>query len=681
MNNRASDAFARHIGDVAAILLGEPNRERSGPKEHRYGTHGSLSIRLDRGTWFDHEAREGGGVLKLIERETGRGGVSAIEWLRENGFPVEDAPRPRLSWDERIAASYAYRDETGAHLFDVVRLHSPKDFRQRAPDGTWKTKGIPRVVYRLPELLAADPDALVFFVEGEKDADRLASIGLVATTSPGGAGQWRDHYADSLKGRCVVVIPDNDQAGRDHAAAVLASCRKRGIRAAVLTLTELPEKGDVSDWLDTMGSSDELEWLASQALAERPDDGPEEERPADAEGASEATTARRATPFRLRPGWEIEPRRWLYDRRLIGGYVALTVSPGGLGKSTLVICEALAMVSGKPLLGRRPARPLRVWLFNGEDDKAELERRVTACAEHYDVTAEDIGERLFVDSGRDGPLVLAGQARDGVVLHRDRADALVAELRAREIDVFVADPFVTTHAVPENDNTAINAVVGLWREIADRAGCAVEIVHHAQKAAMLHGADLGMAQSRGASALIDGVRSARFLVPMSEDEATKAGLAGPAGFFRVVQGKANLAPRSDEAVWLHMASRALGNGAGLYPDGDLVGVPELWEKPDAFDGVTLADLAAVQAGIADGEARESEQSAAWVGRAVGDVLGLDVGPAKGRTREQTAARARVKAILAQWIGSGALRRETRHSARDGRDVPFVVVGEPAHAAA
>lgn len=79
----------------------------------------------------------------------------------------------------------------------------------------------------------------------------------------------------------------------------------------------------------------------------------------------------------------------------------------------------------------------------------------------------------------------------------------------------------------------------------------------------MNGADLGIAQSRGASALIDGVRSARFLVAMTDDQATKAGLDSPRGMFRVETGKANLAPKPDKATWIRMASVALGSPAIL----------------------------------------------------------------------------------------------------------------------
>ena len=94
-----------------------------------------------------------------------------------------------------IAAVYEYHDETGVLLYASVRFE-PKAFRQGKPDGqgglTWNMAGVRRVPYRLPELVrAAQAGELVWIVEGEKDADRLAALGLVATTNVGGAGKWR----------------------------------------------------------------------------------------------------------------------------------------------------------------------------------------------------------------------------------------------------------------------------------------------------------------------------------------------------------------------------------------------------------------------------------------------------------------------------------------------------------
>ena len=120
--------------------------------------------------------------------------------------------------------------------------------------------------YRLPALLAAPEGSLVFVVEGEKDADRLAGLDLLATTNAGGAGTWREDYNAALIGRRVVIAPDNDNTGREHAETVQASLVAAGVSVAILELEGLPPKGDVSDWLNAGGTAERLVALAEAAL-------------------------------------------------------------------------------------------------------------------------------------------------------------------------------------------------------------------------------------------------------------------------------------------------------------------------------------------------------------------------------------------------------------------------------
>jgi hypothetical protein len=181
---------------------------------------------------------------------------------------------------EQIVATYAYRDEQGDLLSEVVRFE-PKNFRQRRPDGKgghiWNVEGVRRVLYRLPEL----KDRVVWVVEGEKDADRLRGFGTWATTSLGGAGKWRDEYAQQLVGqgvKTVLIIPDNDDAGERHARNVARSCLAAGLQVFIVRLPGLPEKGDVSDWLDQGHTLEDLadlfeheaEAVTATSVAEEP---------------------------------------------------------------------------------------------------------------------------------------------------------------------------------------------------------------------------------------------------------------------------------------------------------------------------------------------------------------------------------------------------------------------------
>jgi len=164
-----------------------------------------------------------------------------------------------IPWQERkskIIKTHDYTDSVGTLLYQVCRME-PKDFRQRRPDGNggwhWNLKGIQPVLYRLPEVITHGE---VVIVEGEKDADAVASLGLCSTTCPMGAKKWKDSYNETLKGKHVVLIPDNDQEGREHMAQVGASLNGVTASLKLLELPDLPSKGDFSDWLEKVGDKE-----------------------------------------------------------------------------------------------------------------------------------------------------------------------------------------------------------------------------------------------------------------------------------------------------------------------------------------------------------------------------------------------------------------------------------------
>jgi hypothetical protein len=280
--------FTGLMPKVASLLLGEPNARLSRGPRLRFGAHGSMEIDTDEGWFDDHEAKERGGVLKLIQHKEGVDAAGAFRWLEEQGLKDRAPLPPRvrgtladavngISSDKPAGpAFYDYCDEEGAVLFRVERRGkgAVPPFLQHGPDGQGGfhtargcMQGVRRVPYRLPELLAADPAEPVFLCEGEKDADRLAAGGLIATTNPGGAGKFGKDLAPAFAGRRVVLLQDNDKAGADHVAAAAQALDGVAAQAMPLLLPGLPPKGDVSDWLAAGGSTFELRQLAGQRLA------------------------------------------------------------------------------------------------------------------------------------------------------------------------------------------------------------------------------------------------------------------------------------------------------------------------------------------------------------------------------------------------------------------------------
>lgn len=291
-------------------------------------------------------------------------GCKPEDVVRAIGIPLADMFPPREeSAKAQIIARYAYRDEAEQLLYEVVRF-DPKDFRQRCPDGSggwsWSLKGVRRVLYRLPELLAADPAEPVFVVEGEKDADALTGRGLVATTSVGGAGKWRPEYSKALGGRGVVVLPDNDKPGKEYAAQVAVALQGVARSVKVIELPGLPDKGDVSDWLAAGGDAATLERMAHEVA---PSAGVDDFRPScerlDGESERRLALAARVVPFGV--GYLDDYCLGIHPTDLV-----VLCAATGAGKTTIAALIAqLAAARGK-----------RVHFFALEAHKGEIEQRM-----------------------------------------------------------------------------------------------------------------------------------------------------------------------------------------------------------------------------------------------------------------------------------------------------------------
>lgn len=198
--------------------------------------------------------------------------------------PIERRERPR------VVAEYTYCDEHGEVLYLVRRLEpgydgQRKTFRQFRPDGSPGVSGIRRVLYQLPEVIAAaQGGGTILIPEGEKDVENLRALGVAATCNVGGAGKWHDAYTSHLRGAGqVIVIADRDDPGRKHAQQVADSVRRAGIPVRIV---EAAKGKDVSDHLAAGLGFDDL----------LPVDEAQEEPPADAEPLEPLTEVRAPLP-------------------------------------------------------------------------------------------------------------------------------------------------------------------------------------------------------------------------------------------------------------------------------------------------------------------------------------------------------------------------------------------------
>jgi hypothetical protein len=351
------------------------------------------------------------------------------------------------------------------------------------------------------------------------------------------------------------------------------------------------------------------------------------------------------TPYVCTDPKAIPPRAWLYPPYYIRKFAGSTVATGGAGKSSLLIGEAVAMASGRALLGIMPMPDLRVWYWNGEDPQDELKRRVQAVLQHHNVSPEDIAGRLFVDSGRDLPIRIAelkdGSTRIAVPIVNEMIEAI----RDQRIDCLIVDPFVSSHGVPENDNNAIDQVAKKWADIADKTNAHIHISHHTRKT---NGNGAAAEDSRGASSLHNAMRTRRVLNTMGAGEAQSAGITGNArlSYFKSDAAGSSMMKPAEALDWYQFRSINLGNGTDAYPEGDNVGVVTRWEYKAATLELSEEDTAAALETLESGGPwRESPTAVAWAGRAVAEAVGLDLA-ADGVKKH-------VVRLLAAWVSEGS----------------------------
>jgi hypothetical protein len=546
--------------------------------------------------------------------------------------------RTQRSDPPRVVATYRYVGNDGELMYEVQRLE-PKAFRQRRPVAgggyTYTLGDVKPVLYRLPQLFGY-PDATVFVVEGEKDADRLGEEELVATTISG-SSTWTAELAAPLRGHDVVVLADNDASG--IAKAEKAAMALQGIAASVrlVLLPGLPDKGDVSTWLDAGHSREDLERVCLAAPIWQP--------------KSEAPEAAAATLGEWDAGDDvalIPPRGWLLGNAFCRRFISSIIAEGGTGKTALRLVQLLSLAIGRPLTGEHVFVRCKVLIISLEDDAHELRRRVRAACLQHGVAQTDLRGWLYLASLRasDGKLMLLDEK--GRPVPGPLAAKLAHTIEGRRIDIVSIDPFIKAHALEENSNSGIDQVVQMLTNMADQFDIAIDVPHHAAKGP----ADPGNAnRGRGASAMKDAARLVYTLSAMSPEEAQALGLneIDRRRLIRLDSAKVNIAPSMGEARWFRLVGVKLGNSTDLYPNGDEVQTVVPWVPPDTFAGlsnVTINEiLNDIDAGLPDGNRYTDGPNV--IERAAWRVIARHcAGKSEGACRQ----------IIRLWLKSGLLIR-------------------------
>lgn len=629
------DEWTGLMEPVAKELLGEPNRNFSTKTELRYGSRGSISVDLEKGTFFDFETNEGGGVAALIARET-KGEPGA--WLRERGYAPDDKPRrPNGGGNvvpiRRIVKTFNYCDVDDTILFQVVR-YDPKDFRQRRPDASkpdgwnWSTKGVKQVPYMLPRLQEPLSDGLtVYIVEGEKVVDLMWSLNLPATCNAGGAGKWSPALTPHFAGADVVIIPDYDPQkknpktgelmfhvdgrpilpGQDHAldiARELSEAETPPARVRVLDLAlvwrTIKPKNDFYDWYQTAKTLSSDPVAQFNLLVERaPDWSPELvlEYPGSQQSINEWNAG--AEPS------DIPPRQWLLGTEFCRQYISSIVAAGGTGKSALRLLQFVSMAIGRPLSGQYVFRRSRVLLISLEDDTEELQRRLKAVLLFYNINRAELDGWLYCASPKQLKLAVM---QNRVRMRGDLEARLREAIQRVNPDLISLDPFVKTHALEENSSGDMDFVCDLLAQMGVEFNIAVDSPHHVHKGTVEPGnADAG----RGSSGIRDAARLVSTLCSMTEEEAERFNVKQDERryYVRLDPAKVNIAAPPQRATWFRLKSVNIGNATTDYPNGDTVQVAEPWEPDTPFSNTSRETLNkildVIAGGMDDGKRRYS----------------------------------------------------------------------------
>jgi RecA-family ATPase len=326
----------------------------------------------------------------------------------------------------------------------------------------------------------------------------------------------------------------------------------------------------------------------------------------------------------------IPAREWYLGKQYQRGAVSGTMAPGGRGKSSLALVEAVSMATGRKLLNEAPLRRLKVWYPNGEETWDELLRRLGAVRQHYAIPTAELEGWLCMTNPQRFPLRVA-EGYDKFVPRRDLIAHMRSEIERNGFEVATFDPLITVHGVHESNTVLMRGVMDIFRDLAAEMDCSVEVVGHTRKPLPGSESELSVHDTRGASSITDALRSVRMLDVMTEKEAERAEIddVERTQYVGIAAPKRNYSAENKPPDWIRIQSVPL-------PNGDDVGVVTPWTWP-VKDAAAAAD--------ADKRAEnifiEAAVRLSGMGRRLSDRPGMNYAPSL-IAKEPEAKRAKVR---------------------------------------
>lgn len=477
-----------------------PDSHKEGDRLHAGTFEGgegrSFNLNLKTGQWHDQATGDSGGdvVALVAAQEKSSQGEAARLIVSELGLyaagnpnmtrkGLPEIPPTMLDW-ANPSGFYIYFATDGTSPYTALRFEKTgyrKTYRTskgHTEKGSWDKsgiEGIKRVLYNLlsqnnrPGVIDSD---FVVVVEGENKVEALLDLGICATCNLGGAGKWKDEYSEFLKGKDVLILPDNDKPGKDHAAQVAKSVSVFAKSVKVLELPGLPPKGDIIDWLKVPGN-DQAKLVALMDSA--PEWRVEQPKP---------TVKSIALEDFLK--LELKPREQVLHPILPERGTSLLFSYRGVGKTHLALGIAYAIASGTVLFSDAAGpkwyapKPRKVLYVDGEMAPEEMFDRLKKIQDGAPVLCQP-GYFNFYNSMM--------QPDDIPQLNLTKPEGRgVVEQMLTGIDVLIVDNLATLCPGGKENETES------WRPMQDwllglrRQGKAVLLLHHAGKGGDQRGA-------------------------------------------------------------------------------------------------------------------------------------------------------------------------------------------------